>query len=53
MESRSWYETQRELERLARQPQNETPESRPAQRRRAAAEKLAQKKQKKQKEPAS
>ena len=46
MESRSWYETQRELDRIKRQSMAETPESRPAQRRRAAAERAEQKKAK-------
>lgn len=40
MESRSWYETQRELDRIAA-PQAETADNRPARRRKAALDRKA------------
>ena len=45
MESRSWYQMQRELERI-RTPQAESPESNSAKRRKAAMDRLKAKQQK-------
>lgn len=52
MESRSWYDTQRELDRIAAEkPRPETADNRAARRRKAAMDRLAQKREQKQKAP--